>query len=185
MVIAYLLSLSCNHSYTPKPRGYLRIDFPEKKYRLLDSIFPYTFEYPVYSIITPGVAGKKEPYWINIATPSYRCIIHLSYKKVTNNLSQYTEDAYELAYKHAIKATSIDPALYSKPEKHVYGILYNIKGNVASSVQFYMTDSVKNFIRGSLYFYSPPNADSLAPEIDFFKKDIIHLIETLEWKEKK
>ena len=37
---------------------------------------------------------------------------------------------------------------------------------------------------GSLYFYSRPNYDSLLPALDYIEKDVIHLMETLEWKEK-
>ena len=71
---------------------------------------------------------------------------------------------------------------YEDKEKSVYGVLYEIKGNAASSVQFYATDSTKHFLRGALYFNTVPNKDSLAPAIQFVEEDIIHLIETLSWK---
>ena len=73
--------------------------------------------------------------------------------------------------------------LSDNTENRVYGILYDLKGNTATAVQFYVTDSVNHYLRGSLYFSAEPNADSLAPVISFFRDDIIHLIETLKWKE--
>jgi gliding motility-associated lipoprotein GldD len=101
---------------------------------------------------------------------------------VDHNLFQYTEDSRALAYKHTIKADAINETVYTNPGHRVYGILYDIKGNAASSLQFYLTDSVRHFLRGSLYFNVEPNKDSLAPVIAYFREDIVHLIESFEWK---
>jgi gliding motility-associated lipoprotein GldD len=84
---------------------------------------------------------------------------------------------------HITKADAINEQLINDVGNRIFGILYDLKGNTASAVQFYVTDSVKHYLRGSLYFESEPNADSLAPVIDFFREDVIHLIETLKWKE--
>jgi gliding motility-associated lipoprotein GldD len=92
------------------------------------------------------------------------------------------EDSRELAYKHTIKAESINEKIFLKPGRNVYGMLYEIEGNTASSVQFYLTDSTKHFLRGALYFNIQPNKDSLAPVINFVKEDIKILMETFKWK---
>jgi gliding motility-associated lipoprotein GldD len=182
-VIITLLSLvCCKRHYTPKPAGYLRIDFPEKTYRLYDSTCPFAFEYPVYGKITNDTSRFAEPCWINIEFPQFGGKIHLSYKAVNKNLNTYIEDSRTLAYKHTVKADAISEILYSDDKRKVYGLLYDIKGDAASNVQFYLTDSTKHFLRGSLYFNVQPNADSLAPVIDFFRVDIVHFIETLKWK---
>jgi gliding motility-associated lipoprotein GldD len=182
-VILTLLSFAgCKRHYTPKPAGYLRIDFPEKAYQLYDSTCPFSFEYPVYGKITNDTSRLAEPCWINIEFPRFGGRIHISYKTVNKNLNTYIEDSRTLAYKHTVKADAISETLYSSEERKVYGLLYDIKGDAASNVQFYLTDSTKHFLRGSLYFNVQPNADSLAPVIDFFRDDIIHLVETLKWK---
>jgi gliding motility-associated lipoprotein GldD len=62
-------------------------------------------------------------------------------------------------------------------------MLFDIKGDAASPLQFLATDSARHFLRGSLYFYARPNRDSLAPVIDYIKTDVVHLIETLEWRD--
>jgi gliding motility-associated lipoprotein GldD len=85
---------------------------------------------------------------------------------------------------HITKADAINEQLINDSEKRIFGIFYDLKGNTASAVQFYVTDSTKHYLRGSLYFEAEPNADSLAPVIEFFREDVIHLIETLKWKEK-
>jgi gliding motility-associated lipoprotein GldD len=177
-----MLATSCRQNYTPKPRGYLRIDFPEKEYTRFDSSCPYSFSYPVYSRVVPDDDYNSEPCWINIEFPSFEGKIHISYKKVKGNLFEYMEDSRSLAYKHTIKADAIRETVYSDPEANVHGILYDIRGNAASSLQFYLTDSNRHFLRGSLYFNVLPNKDSLAPVIAYFREDIIYLIESFEWK---
>ncbi len=181
--ISLLMAFACKPDYSPKPRGYFRIDFPGKEYQEFDSTgFPYEFEYPVYGKIVPDESKKAAPYWINIEFPRYNGKIHITYKTVENNLKTMIEDSRTLAYKHTVKADAINEKLYVDKSNKVYGVVYNIKGNTASSVQFFLTDSTRHFLRGSLYFWTEPDKDSLAPVIRFFKKDITQLIETLEWK---
>ncbi|MDP4210944.1 MAG: gliding motility lipoprotein GldD [Bacteroidota bacterium] len=174
----------CGENYTPKPRGYFRIDFPAKTYQRFDSICPFAFEFPQYGKVEKDVDKNAEPYWMNIVFKDFKSKIHLSYKPVNNNLNKFIEDAHTMAYKHTIKADAIDEKLIIDEKRKVYGLLYEIRGNAASSVQFYVTDSARHFLRGSLYFDVVPNKDSLAPAIEFFRKDIMHLIETLQWKNK-
>lgn len=183
LAVTMLLALAtgCSKKYAPKPRGHFRIDFPKKGYQLFDASFPYSFEFPLYAQIVPDTLDK-EPYWIDISIPTNKAAFHLSYKKVANNLDQLTEDSRELAYKHSIKATSIDEDIFENPAHNVYGTVYSIKGNAASPMQFYLTDSIKHFLRGSMYISEVPNFDSLQPVIQFLEADMIHLIETLRWK---
>jgi gliding motility-associated lipoprotein GldD len=182
--IALLIMVSgCEGNYTPKPHGYFRFDLPEKHYRVFDTTYPYKFEYPVYGEVTmPQNVGAAEPYWINIVIPKYNATIYVSYKKVTGNLPVLFEDTYQLVYKHTVKADAITDQPFVNTDKHVYGFLYELSGNTATAVQFYVTDSIRNFIRGSLYFYAEPNKDSLFPLINYFKEDIQHIMETLQWK---
>ncbi len=176
--------LGCKKSYTPKPRGYYRIDLPEKSYISSDKSFPYSFKYPSYTKILIDSSDNAEPYWIDIDYPQLKGKIHISYKIIKNNLKVLSEDSHTFAYKHAIKASAINERLIQNKSKNVYGIVYEIKGNAASSIQFYLTDSIHNFLRGSLYFYVEPNIDSLAPVVNFCKQDIDYLIETFEWNNK-
>jgi gliding motility-associated lipoprotein GldD len=130
----------------------------------------------------PDTDYIAEPCWINIEFPEFDGKIHISYKAVDQNLNDFTEDSRTLTYKHTIKADAIKETVYTNPDLEVHGILYDIKGNAASSVQFYLTDSNNHFLRGSLYFNVQPDKDSLAPVVAFFRQDIIHLIESFKWK---
>ena len=182
LLLLMLLVPACQPSSTPKPRGFLRIDFPAREYVLFDSVCPYTFEYPTYGKIVPDTDFIAEPCWINIYFPDFNGTIHISYKEVSQNLNDFIEDSRELTYKHTIKADAIQETVYTNPELEVHGILYDIKGNAASSIQFYLTDSNEHFLRGALYFNVQPDKDSLAPVISFFREDIIHLVESFAWK---
>ncbi|MEI6455496.1 MAG: gliding motility lipoprotein GldD [bacterium] len=182
LFLVTLLS-SCGSDYVPKPRGYYRIDFPKHEYQVFDSSFPYTFEYPVYARILRDSSNISEPYWLNIVYPSFHAQLHLSYKGVKNNLANYLEDARKLVNKHIPKANAILQREYLDPQHRVYGLVYDIKGSdAASTCQFYLTDSVTNFVRGALYFNLVPNNDSLSPVIDFLKTDLEHMIATFRWK---
>ena len=178
-----LLLSSCSDVPQPKPRGYFRIALPEKQYVSLDSMSYYSFEYPVYSTITPDFHSIEEKEWINIEFPSFKGTIHLSYKKVEDNLSDYIEDSYQMITKHITKATGIRDSVVIDADRDVYGLMYFLEGEgVASPLQFYLTDSVSHFMRGSLYFNVYPNNDSLRPVIDFITNDARHLVNTLNWK---
>lgn len=176
-----VLSTACHRKHTPKPHGYYRISFPEKNYQSFSGTCPYSFEYPVYGQVLKDNEKGSEPCWINIDFPAYNGRIHISYKPVFNNLNSYLEDTYALAYKHTVKAESIREQLIMNSDKKVYGILYDIEGSTASSVQFFLTDSTQHFLRGALYFKTTIDKDSLAPIIGFFREDVIHFIDTFEW----
>lgn len=176
---------SCDSNYTPKPRGYFRIALPEKKYVLLDSVYPYSFEYPANAVITNDPLSPQEKNWINIELPAFRGRIHISYKPLTDkkSLAAFAEDTRTLALKHMSKASGIRQIAISDPNRKVYGLVYEINGlGAASPYQFYLTDSIHHFMRGSLYFDVIPNNDSLAPVIDYVKTDIQHLFETINWE---
>lgn len=172
---------SCQRNYTPKPRGYFRIDMPKKSYHQSPDILPYVFEYPTYSVLVREKSNPDQKYWIDMVYPQFDAMVYFSYKKVDNNLDKYLTDARNFVYKHTIKADAIIETPFINPDKKVYGVHYDIKGDAASNVQFYLTDSTKNFVRGALYFNVPPNKDSLAPVINFINQDIVHLMETFEW----
>jgi gliding motility-associated lipoprotein GldD len=181
LLILPCLIIGCRNQSFPKPRGHFRIDFPEKQYILYDSTCPFTFYYPVYGRIAKE-PGLDEPCWFNIEFPDYGGKLHLSYLPLENNLELLIDDAHKLAYKHSVKADAIDERIWENNKNRVYGLVYNIKGNAASSLQFYLTDSINHYLRGSLYFNAAPDKDSLAPVNEFFREDVLYLIETLDWK---
>ncbi len=180
-----LIAASCEPNYTPLPRAYFRIDLPEKEYKVFDSIFPYRFAYPSYGKIVPDTHVNAEPWWADINFPQFNATLHMSYKSIDdkNSLNTFIEDGRNFVNRHIPKASGFEEKLFANEEKNVYGILFEIRGKEAASpLQFFVTDSTKHFLRGSLYFSVSPNNDSLAPVINFLTEDIEVLIESLEWK---
>lgn len=182
LLLVVALFFGCGGSdYTPKPKGYFRIALPEKTYHSIEKDCHFTCEVPDYTSLKQDINAPDKPCWFNIDFNQLHASIYISYKAVNNNLNDYLEDSRTLAFKHTVKAYDIEQKVINKPEKKVYGLIYIIEGNAASSYQFHLTDSVNHFVRGSLYFNNIPNQDSIQPVLDFVKEDITHLIDTFEW----
>ena len=184
LAIAFFAA-SCDDSdsYLPKPRGYFRIDLPEKSYNRVDTIEKYSFECPDYAVITYDRYSPDEKNWINIEMPQFNGSIHMTHKTVNGNLGEYLEDVHTMLTKHLQKANGVRDSLIVNDESRVYGLFIEMddKG-VATPMQFYLTDSTSNFVRGALYFNFQPDTDSMQPVINFIREDIDHMISTFEWK---
>ena len=175
----------CGKKAQPKPYGYFRIDLPEREYVVDSELGPYSVERSAHSHLDKSdkTHATDADEWINVVYPSINAKIHLSYKRIDKSTFQkVVEECHSLAYKHTVRADAIQESYYGNDTTRVYGILYEMKGNAASPSQFYVTDSVRNFLRGSLYFNHTPNADSIAPAANYVLQDMIHMIETLEWR---
>ena len=184
-----LVLSSCHGDYIPKPKSYPRVICPERSYELFDPAdCPFKFEKPVYAKVLHdstyfGEKLKDDQCWLNVYFPSLNGVINLTYKDIndTMSLERLVEDAHKMAFKHTKKANYIDEMKIVN-EHGVGGILYDLGGDAASNVQFFLTDTNRHFIRGALYFYSQPNADSMAPVLDFVKADMNRMLKTFEWK---
>ncbi len=176
--------VSCDESFVPKPKGFNKIDLPPQEYQTLKELHPYTFEYSKHAIIRPHQSALTEAHWIDVYYPSQGCYVQLTYKDIRNNKKNFYEhinDSHKLAIKHNVKAYSIDESV--NITKHGYSATYfELEGEVPSQFQFYVTDSTAHFMRGALYFNTATRNDSLAPVIRYVKDDILHLINTLEFK---
>ena len=182
VLLLVMAMVSCGRVTTPKPYGYYRITVPDTAYADFASVYPdypYTFALSQNAQVHPR---SGEPYWINVYYPSLDATIHCSYKPVQRNLRELTNDALEFVYRNASFANAIPEREYSHPEAQVYGVLFDLEGNTASSCQFFITDSTKNFFRASVYCNCQPNSDSLAPVYNYLRKDVIRMVETFEWK---
>ncbi|WP_255749868.1 gliding motility lipoprotein GldD [Pontibacter liquoris] len=178
---------ACSAEYTPKPKGYNRIDLPTAAYQSLPAQHPYTFEYSKYAKIRPDSSGIAQPHWINIIYPQLGANVQLTYKNIGHSdkvLNSLIEDSRKLTSKHQIKAYSIEESEIKTPAGDIAAV-FELTGEVPSQFQFYVTDSTEHFLRGALYFRTATANDSLAPVIEFVKKDIIHLLNTLKWREEK
>lgn len=193
--------LSCSRPSQPLPYGYFRIDIPDYGYQSTDLPgYPYSFEYADIARIDTRVdnaaavakTGEGEQFWLDIVYPSLNARIHCSYKPLTLSsshplppsptLAHLTDESIRMVFDHAIRADAIPEQGFSNPDEHVYGVYYDLEGNTASPVQFFLTDSTRHFFRAALYYNNIPNADSLAPVNAVMRRDIHHLIESFRWQ---
>jgi len=184
IVVLWVSISSCTKSYQPKPKGYNRFNLPEARYQSLPGTLPYRFEYSAYAQLRKDTSWVRERYWVEIYYPEIKANIHVTYEplnKTEKLLKELLNDAYVLTAKHQIKAYAIDETITRTPSGKT-AIIAELDGEVPSQFQFTMTDSTKNFLRGALYFNTKVQNDSLMPAIDYVKKDIMHMINTLEWK---
>ena len=184
-----LLLLGCDDfTPVPKPRAYPRVFYPEKAYKPFEAGYcNFTFDQPVYAKIEQDTAyfdeKPKDECWFNIVVPALNAKIYCSYYPIKSrqDFDKFVADAFEMTNKHTVKATYIDEVPVHRPADHVHGVIFNVEGPAASSYQFFLTDSTRNFVRGALYFNTAAKPDSLAPVVAFMREDLNRMVETLKW----
>jgi gliding motility-associated lipoprotein GldD len=177
LLISVVLLVGCGEDVLPKPKGYLSLEYPELGYNKLSKSRPYRFD------VSKNTTIKSLPKnWLKIQYPKLKASVHITYRPVTNNLRELLIEAEKLVLEHTVKADNISWRDYADTDKKVYGKMCEISGNAASQIQFHVTDSTKHFLKGSLFFYTKPNYDSILPAVEYIKKDMIQMLETLEWE---
>lgn len=185
LIVIALFTISCDREYAPKPVGYNRLILPEPSYRSLPDTLPYSFEYSTHAKLLSDTSRIRDRFWIEIYYPQLKADVHITYKKIRNSdqlLREFLDDSYKLTAKHQIKAYAIDETILTTPSGKT-AVIAEIEGEVPSQFQFTITDSSKNFLRGALYFNTQVKNDSLSPAIEYVKKDVVHMIHTLEWND--
>ncbi|KFF18425.1 gliding motility lipoprotein GldD [Flavobacterium hydatis] len=177
LFIMTITVFSCKDDVVPKPASYLRLDYAEAKYVNFENQCPFAFEMNADAVIK----GEKDC-GFTISYPKMKATIYLTYKPVNGDINKLLKDAQKLTYEHVIKADDILEQPYLNPDKKLYGMFYQVDGNAATNSQFYITDSIKHFVTGSVYFYAKPNFDSIMPAASYIKNDMQHLMETIKWK---
>ncbi|MCR4659657.1 MAG: hypothetical protein K5650_05120 [Bacteroidales bacterium] len=186
-ILTALLLAACGDGGkpTPKPTAYIRIDLPEASYSTLDTaVLPFSFSQNSHSQIVIKQNSRQEC-WADVTYPEQNGVVFLTYRRLDkpDDLKGQVDTAYRLLEQHFDFSSGVEEQQYADPEHHVYATTYHIKGNkVASTYQFWATDSVRHFLRGALYINESPNNDSLAPVLNYLQTDVNHLIETLRWK---
>lgn len=177
LVLFLSVAWSCKEDVLPKPKAQLRLEYAEPSYDLIQTDCPYVFEKSNSAILK-----VNEKCWVNLEYKTLNASINITYRPVEDNLKELFLEAEKLTFNHAIKADGISSVPYANKDKKVYGSIFEVTGNAASPIQFHVTDSVQNFITGAVYFNVQPNYDSIKPAINYLQNDIIHMIESMEWK---
>jgi gliding motility-associated lipoprotein GldD len=173
-----------SETYVPKPKGYPRLDLPPHTYAPVETGHPYTFAVSRAAVVRPDSFAGAEPDWIFITYPRLGASVQLTYKPVRGDLTRLRAmlaDAYKLAAKHNIKAEAIteQPLLTARGLR---ATVIELSGEVPSPMQFITTDTTTHFLRGAVYLNTATENDSLAPVIEYVKADVLHLLNTLQWR---
>jgi gliding motility-associated lipoprotein GldD len=182
--LGLLASCSSAPDFTPKPKGYNRIDLPAHRYRELPAGHPYSFEYSREAVIKRDSSSLAQPHWLNVYYPKLHANVQITYMDVERDHRLYNkmmEDARKLTGKHQIKATAIDEQILKTPSG-MRASVFELQGEVPSQFQFYTTDSTRHFLRGALYFRTATANDSLAPVIEYVKADMVRMLNTLRYR---
>ena len=175
-----VLAVSCSEETVPNPYGELRLEYPKPQYKTFSSPCGYSFEYSDFAKVNQG----KEPCWYYIDYPKMNAKVFITYFPIRQDFDAHVKEAEKMVYEHTVKASAIDTKFFEYPEHKVFGNFYELKGQSASNIQFYATDSTKHFITANLYFNTRPKPDSLAPAISYIKSDSMHMLDSFEWKSK-
>lgn len=181
--VLFIVLSSCQQSSIPKPYGYIRLTMPDTCYAdAVPAGYPYRFDVSCNAEVRSVLDDQGGQYWIDLRYPALNATVHCSYQSVRGNLRDLTDDAIRFVYRHASHASSIPERGYEHSDARVYGVLFDLEGNTASSMQFFVTDSVRHFFRAAVYCDCVPNADSLAPVYDYLHKDVVRMVESFEWR---
>lgn len=192
-IISFLIIIcfcSCQQTELgiPKPRMYPKVDYPERNQIQFDESYcNIGFVYPDYFKVEQDKYFFDEkpvdPCWFDLDSEELNSQLHCSYIPIKDrkHFDKLVNDAFKMTSKHNQKANYRKEQLIENSDEKVYGILFEHDGPVASPLQFFVTDSTDHFFRGSLYFRSKVNPDSIAPVYTFVKTDILDLIESFNW----
>lgn len=184
LLFLFILGCASENKYSPKQKGYPKVELPEAAYKQIEGGHPYSFEQSKHALFVPDTDSRAEPHWMILEYPKLNAMIQLTYKPVKNDmtrLQKIIDDAYKLTARHQVRAYDINEQQYTSPSG-IKATTMTLTGEVPTQFQFFVTDTSKHYLRGAVYFKTALKNDSLAPVIDFLKADCLHIINTLKWK---
>jgi gliding motility-associated lipoprotein GldD len=186
LLILISLVFSCQEKNNPRPISYPRIYLPSHEYNIFDSAHcNYSFKKPIYSSLKiEELYTQNKPCWYNLYFEPFDATLHISYHEYTNSngFDSLYEDTRKLVYKHIVKADDIEEIEVTNKDSSMSGIIYKLKGNTATNLNFYLCDNQSRYFRGALYFNYKTNPDSIAPIYSHLSEDVMELISSFKWK---
>ena len=178
-----LMIFSCKENNLPKQNGFLRIEFKEPYYSIYEETdTSFNFYYNSNSTDLDQIGNNQFLFDYS----DINLYLNLSFYNIKNNhdLEKKVGDFSLILDTHTKKSNGVILREYDNDNRRIFGKLYEIKGDVASPVQFYLTDSISNFISGSVNLKFKSNYDSIFPSIQYVKNDILVLFESINWNMK-
>ena len=175
------LVFSCENNFNlPKPDAYLRIEFNEPKYLNYEDLnSQIDFYYNSSSSSINQISSKS----INLNYENLGMSLDLSFNKLSseNEVINYITDFNLLLDTHTKRSNGFLVKEFENVEYSTFGKIYEFKGDVASPIQFFITDSLNNFIQGAVNKEISSKYDSIYPSIQYIKNDILVLFESINF----
>ena len=181
IVILICFCFACQQTNVPKPKAFLRLDYPKVKYQPLKAAMPFSFKKNKIATIET-ITKNNQLLGLNLNYNTLNATLYLTYNNLDNNLQTYLSEAKSITQKHAQMAREVSERAFENETTKTFGKLYELSGPVASQLQFYISDNKKHFLSGALYFKTRPNYDSILPAVDYVKNDIVKLMESIHWR---
>ncbi len=183
LLISFFILGACKEdSPIPKPPTYLKANLPAHNYH--KEVVEDLFSFDVSDLYTLKSSNNCNYNYCEQEIDLGREIngvINLFYKRVAH------KDSLPSLINFSNKEVCIHRTykiFITFKLKRVFGTLFELKGNVATNYQFYLTDSTENFLRGEVLLNCVPNYDSLRNVLAYIKEDLEVMMNTFEWKKK-
>lgn len=178
LLVASIMICDCAGNKSAKNANSNHSDLPLAEYSLTPDSFPFRFYVSDQADFSARKTTDGE-YFCDVDYPSLKAHLYCTWHSINpSRFPLMAEEGHKMAYQHLLVATAIKENLYANDSLKVYGILYDIEGNAATPLQVVLTDSVSYFFNASLYFNVTPNADSIAPILEYVRKDVRRMMET-------
>ena len=173
IVLSIYLLLPSKEYYIPKPKAEIKIELPSE----VTSVFED--EIITFSYSNSAVVEKND----NIYKVKYvSCnseIVFLVKEIIDLDLEIYNFENEIMV--HEKQGAYINANIIEDSESEMYGVLCYLEGNkIATSSQFFITDSTNYFVSGGLEFNT-----SINPEIEvqnnIMKQEVLKFINSFKW----
>lgn len=179
----FLFHFSCDETnYLPREKGFLRLEFEKPTYDTFSSEasklnFIFNNAYSSFEIVSDEkIVLKYKDIKIDLVLSDVELENLSSFEESIRNFYVFLEPHRKKSNQISIKEfTSVDNKRFAK--------VFEMRGPVASPLQFYVTDSINHFLFGSMNVMVKSNYDSIYPSIMYVKNDIFSIIESVNWEE--
>ena len=173
LVISLYLYVTKHEYYIPKPEALVKIELPESRTSI------YTDEKISFKYSNSTSVKLKDNFY-SLNYPQYSSSISF---KITP-LLDYDLELYNFENSisvHEKQGAYINANVIQDTSENIYGVLCYLEGNkIATSSQFFITDSTNFFVRGGLDFDC-----AISPEIEvqniIMKQEILKFIQSFKW----
>lgn len=178
-----LFHFSCDEtSYLPREKAFLRLEFEKPMYDTFSSEFSklnfiFNNAYASFEIVSDKkTVLRYKDIKIDIV------LIDIQLEN-TSSIEESLQNFYMFLEPHRKKSNQISVKEFVSADNKRFAKVFEMRGPVASPLQFYVTDSINNFLFGSMNLTEKSDYDSIYPSIMYVKNDIFSIIESVNWEE--